>query len=188
MWLYVAYTADKPKILGDDEITDGETLKVLCLVPVNYLGGDCRLYREGSYWPFKLVTATSYTWEFHLTSKELLGNNPVTSTVRLRCDYKIQEYSSASSDTKLFTVSGESSFSPKDFCKMSSDFPYFSDLILTLSTLQVPDPVPVSPSAATLSHLTTPSRSPVLLRCPTFSPAFSTETSFIYRKVPAAWT
>lgn len=99
-------TADKPKILGDDEITDGETLKVLCLVPINYLGGDCRLYREGSDWPFKLLTATSYTCEFLLTSREVLGNKPVGSTVRLRCDYKIQEYTSVSSDTKLFTVSG----------------------------------------------------------------------------------
>ncbi|XP_035996682.1 uncharacterized protein LOC105940202 [Fundulus heteroclitus] len=98
--------SDKPVILVEGEMKDGETIEVSCIVPIPYGGGDCRLFREPSDFPFKVLTATSYVCVFNLTSKEVLGNKPVGSRVRLRCDYKLQEYTSVLSDNKGVTVWG----------------------------------------------------------------------------------
>lgn len=101
-------SADKPKIiLSSNEIKDGETVKVTCTLPIDYTGGDCRLFRENSPTPFRLKTATAYLCVFHLSSQELLGKHPVGSRVYLKCDYHIQQYTSVSSDIKGVTVWGE---------------------------------------------------------------------------------
>ncbi|XP_051231621.1 uncharacterized protein LOC127349766 isoform X2 [Dicentrarchus labrax] len=87
---------------------DGQVLEVTCIVPVDYTGGACRLFREDSQTPFRLQTATSYLCLFRLTSRELLGRHLVGSRVFLRCDYRLQQYTSESSDTKGVTVWGSS--------------------------------------------------------------------------------
>ncbi|XP_007569505.1 uncharacterized protein LOC103150018 [Poecilia formosa] len=98
--------SDKPKILGSNEITDGETVEISCFVPIDYTGGLCRLFREDFNHPFSVIVAMSYVCVFNLTSKELLGHYMVGSTFRLRCDYRLQEYTSISSDDMLVTVWG----------------------------------------------------------------------------------
>lgn len=98
---------DKPKILlSDDEIKDGDTMTILCLIPINYGGGTCGLYRTYSSVPFRQATANRYICEFPLTSSELLGPRPTSRVVRFKCDYKLQEYLSAFSDAAVLEVWG----------------------------------------------------------------------------------
>ncbi|XP_054911502.1 uncharacterized protein LOC129376081 [Poeciliopsis prolifica] len=118
--------SDKPKILGTNEILDGETVEISCFVPVDYTGGLCRLFRGDSEYPFKVMVATSYVCIFNLTSKEVLGNYVVGSTFKLRCDYRLQEYTSISSDNMLMTVSGTR---PKPSLSISRRFVSPDDII-----------------------------------------------------------
>ncbi|XP_041792086.1 uncharacterized protein LOC121605999 [Chelmon rostratus] len=100
---------DKPWIIvSSAEIEDGETVEVTCTLPIDYRGGDCRLFRDNSPVPFRLKTATGYLCVFYLTSQELLGRQPVGSQIFLKCDYHIQQYTSVSSDVKGVTVWGSS--------------------------------------------------------------------------------
>lgn len=99
---------DTPKLIVTDEIEDGGTAEVICTVPIDYTGGDCRLYREDSPSPLRVMTARSYLCVFHLTSAELLGRRPVGSRIYLKCNYHLQQYTSVFSDIKGVTVSGTS--------------------------------------------------------------------------------
>ena len=101
-------SADNPKLIVTDEIEDGGTVEVTCILPIDYTGGDCRLYREDSLSPLRVMTARSFLCVFHLTSAELLGRRPVGSRIYLKCDYHLQQYTSAFSDIKGVTVSGTS--------------------------------------------------------------------------------
>ncbi|XP_023148766.2 uncharacterized protein LOC111583769 [Amphiprion ocellaris] len=108
-WMAAArYTwTDKPWIIvGEHEIKEGETLKVSCTLPIDYTGGNCRLFRGNSAIPFRLKTALDFVCVFHLSSKVLLGNHPVGSKISLRCDYQIQEFTSRSSDNAAVIVWG----------------------------------------------------------------------------------
>ncbi|KAM3619651.1 uncharacterized protein V6R79_011271 [Siganus canaliculatus] len=101
--------SDKPEIIfSSDEIKDGETVKIFCLLPIDYTGGECRLYRRGSSSPFRRTTTKDYMCEFHLTSQELLGQRPVGRRVRFKCDYHLQQYTSVFSDSRGVTVWGSS--------------------------------------------------------------------------------
>ncbi|XP_076583290.1 uncharacterized protein LOC143318712 [Chaetodon auriga] len=100
---------DKPGIIvSSREINDGETVTVTCTLPIDYRGGDCRLFRRNSRIPFRLMTATDYFCDFHLTSQELLRRKPVGSKIFLKCDYHLQQYTSVSSDISAVTVWGSS--------------------------------------------------------------------------------
>lgn len=100
-------SADKPRIIiGSPEIMDGESVEVSCTVPIDYTGGDCRLFRGDSDVPFRVMTAFSYVCVFNLSSQVLLGNKPVGSKILLRCDYALQSYVSVSSDECGVIVSG----------------------------------------------------------------------------------
>ncbi|XP_070816875.1 uncharacterized protein [Chaetodon trifascialis] len=102
-------SADKPSIIvSRREINDGETVTLTCTVPIDYRGGDCRLFRERSRIPFRLMTATDYLCDFQLTSQELLGRRPVGSKIFFKCDYHLQQYTSVSSDVSAVTVRGSS--------------------------------------------------------------------------------
>ncbi|XP_072244980.1 uncharacterized protein [Leuresthes tenuis] len=99
--------SDKPSLLmSTNDITEGESLDVSCTLPIDYRGGDCRLFRKHSDVPFKVMTATEYVCVFHLSSKVLLGQHPVGSMISIRCDYRLQEYTSVSSDSKNVIVWG----------------------------------------------------------------------------------
>ncbi|XP_017293081.1 uncharacterized protein LOC108248668 [Kryptolebias marmoratus] len=98
---------DIPKlILSSEEINDGDNLTIGCTVPIDYTGGDCRLFRGHSHDPFKMMTASSYDCEFHLTSDELLGGALPDRLVPIRCDYKLQDFTSKSSDRRRIMVWG----------------------------------------------------------------------------------
>ncbi|XP_072244979.1 uncharacterized protein [Leuresthes tenuis] len=92
--------------MSTNDITEGESLDVSCTLPIDYRGGDCRLFRKHSDVPFKVMTATEYVCVFHLSSKVLLGQHPVGSMISIRCDYRLQEYTSVSSDSKNVIVWG----------------------------------------------------------------------------------
>ncbi|KAM9761616.1 uncharacterized protein ACNS7B_003996 [Menidia menidia] len=99
--------SDKPKLIVDShEIEDGESLNVSCTLPVDYLGGSCRLFRGQNKVAFRSMTATSYVCDFWLSSGELLGTHEVGSTVSIYCDYTLQEFVSKSSDRSSVTVWG----------------------------------------------------------------------------------
>ncbi|XP_071328941.1 uncharacterized protein [Trachinotus anak] len=95
-------------IIGNQEIMDGEKVKVSCTLPIDYTGGNCRLFRGDSTVPFRLKTALGYVCAFHLSSQVLLGNQPVGSRILLRCDYTLQDYTSVFSDWGGVTVWGSS--------------------------------------------------------------------------------
>ncbi|CAN9500714.1 unnamed protein product [Ophioblennius macclurei] len=101
-----SYWSEKPKVIAADEMNDGETVEISCTLPIDYRGGECRLYRGNSHFPFKVMIATDYICSFIMTSKELLGKHPVGSLIRLSCDYRLQEYTSIKSDRKPFVVWG----------------------------------------------------------------------------------
>ncbi|RVE73772.1 hypothetical protein OJAV_G00034600 [Oryzias javanicus] len=99
--------SDVPKLLLEYvEITEGEFLDVGCTVPIDYRGGECRLFRGDSDYPFVTVTAQSYSCNFHVGSNQLLGHRPVGSKISIRCDYKIQNFISKSSDSRNIIVWG----------------------------------------------------------------------------------
>ncbi|XP_042370088.1 uncharacterized protein LOC121963920 [Plectropomus leopardus] len=101
--------SDTPTLLiSSDEIEDGESVRVSCLLPIDYRGGLCRLYREHARKPFKVMTATDYICVFTLSSRELLGKHPVGSRVLFTCDYHLQQYTSVHSDIRGVTVWGSS--------------------------------------------------------------------------------
>ncbi|XP_068175123.1 uncharacterized protein [Antennarius striatus] len=99
--------SEKPRIIIDSsDIQDGEAVVVVCTLPIDYRGGECRLYRDGSQTPFRVTGTTHFLCRFHLTSRQLLGTRPVGSRVYLRCDYHLQQYTSALSDVSGVTVWG----------------------------------------------------------------------------------
>lgn len=99
---------DKPWInVNSSDIVEGEWVKVLCGVPIDYTGGDCRLYRDRRKSPIRLLTTQDYVCEFHVSARELLGRRPVGTRTSVRCDYKLQDYTSVSSDNKVVVVWGE---------------------------------------------------------------------------------
>lgn len=101
-------SAETPKIvIATDEIEDGGTVKVVCTLPNDYTGGDCRLWREHSHKPFKVFTTVAFSCTFYVTSKELLVTHQVGSRVYLKCDYHLQQYTSPFSDIRGVTVWGE---------------------------------------------------------------------------------
>ncbi|XP_057696145.1 uncharacterized protein LOC130918460 isoform X2 [Corythoichthys intestinalis] len=98
---------DKPALLvSTNDIEDGDTLELACTLPIDYRGGECRLYRGDSRVPFRVLTASDYVCVFRLTSSVLLGPAPVGSQLSLRCDYRLQEYTSVSSDGVAVVVWG----------------------------------------------------------------------------------
>ncbi|XP_073332102.1 uncharacterized protein [Pagrus major] len=103
-----SYYSDSPRLIVTDEIEDGQTVEVTCTLPIDYTGGDCRLYREDSSSPLRVMTTRTFLCVFHLTSTELLGRRPVGSRIYLKCDYHLQQYTSAFSDIKGVTVRGSS--------------------------------------------------------------------------------
>ncbi|XP_041647872.1 uncharacterized protein LOC121512591 [Cheilinus undulatus] len=103
-----SYWSDQPKFLADDEIKDGETVEITCTLPIDYSGGECRLYREGSRVPFRVVNEAGYLCVFYVYSGALLGREPVGSRVYLTCDYHLQEYTSMHSQIHGITVTGTS--------------------------------------------------------------------------------
>nr|XP_057929828.1 uncharacterized protein LOC131129905 [Doryrhamphus excisus] len=100
---------DKPWILvNSSDIKVGENVEVSCTLPIDYRGGECRLYRGDSRFPFRLMTALEFICVFSLSSSVLLGPLPVGSVVSLRCDYQLQQYTSVSSDGASVVVWGTS--------------------------------------------------------------------------------
>ncbi|XP_076028053.1 uncharacterized protein LOC143017219 [Genypterus blacodes] len=98
--------SNKPFILlSSTDIREGETLKVSCGVPIDYTGGNCRLFQDRATAPFKLQVATpTYVCDFLIGSEELLGRKPGGRRVHFRCDYKLQGYTSELSDQKSVIV------------------------------------------------------------------------------------
>lgn len=101
-----SYWSDTPSVIAQDEFNDGDQVEVSCTLPIDYRGGQCRLYRGDSRTPFKVMIATDYICTFHMSSAELLGNLPVGSVVRLSCDYTLQKYTSIKSDRTAIVVWG----------------------------------------------------------------------------------
>ncbi|KAM8888502.1 uncharacterized protein ACB058_003470 [Synchiropus picturatus] len=98
---------DKAEILlSRAEIQDGDTMTISCLLPIIYRGGTCRLFRKHSTVPFRQMIAHTYDCDFHLTSSELLGSQPTGRVVRFKCDYTLQQYTSAFSDSAMMIVWG----------------------------------------------------------------------------------
>lgn len=85
-----------------------QQVQVICLVPIDYGGGQCRLFRDGSLRPIRTRRADYFVCRFVLPAKELLGLRPVGSIILFRCDYQLQQYTSALSDLAGVTVQGES--------------------------------------------------------------------------------
>ncbi|XP_035269010.1 uncharacterized protein LOC118225086 [Anguilla anguilla] len=102
-----SYWSDKPWInVNSSDIEDGEWVKVLCGVPIDYTGGFCRLYRDESKVPLKTLQTQSYVCEFLLSSRELLAGRPAGTRTAVRCDYTLQNYVSVPSDSSAVVVWG----------------------------------------------------------------------------------
>nr|XP_061834603.1 uncharacterized protein LOC133618147 [Nerophis lumbriciformis] len=100
---------NKPSVIvSTSDLDVGEIMEVSCTVPIDYRGGDCRLYRGDSRLPFRHMLALDYVCVFRLSSSDLLGPQPVGSLVSLRCDYHLQDYTSVSSDGASVAVWGTS--------------------------------------------------------------------------------
>ncbi|KAM4629866.1 uncharacterized protein ACJ7VT_002074 [Polymixia lowei] len=102
--------SNKPWInVNTSDIVEGEWVRVQCGVPIDYTGGDCRLYRGSMKTPLKIRKADlSYVCRFLLSSQELLGRRAVGTRTTVRCDYKFQGYTSESSDNAVVVVWGSS--------------------------------------------------------------------------------
>ncbi|XP_034532364.1 sphingosine 1-phosphate receptor 1 isoform X2 [Notolabrus celidotus] len=101
--------SEKPSlIVSSYEIKNGKSVKFTCTVPIDYGGGECRLYRDYSRFPQKVTRESGYLCVFHLSSAEVLGTKSVGSTVSFTCDYHLQQYTSVHSDSTGVTVSGSS--------------------------------------------------------------------------------
>lgn len=85
-----------------------QQVQVTCLVPIDYGGGRCRLFRDGSSRAFRTAQADYFLCRFVLPARELLASRPVGSIVYFRCDYQLQQYTSALSNVAGVTIRGES--------------------------------------------------------------------------------
>lgn len=85
-----------------------QQVRVTCLIPLDYGGGRCRLFREGSSRAFKTARANYYQCDFVLPARELLAFRPVGSIVYIHCDYQLQQYTSALSNLRGITIRGKS--------------------------------------------------------------------------------
>ncbi|KAJ8376519.1 hypothetical protein SKAU_G00070990 [Synaphobranchus kaupii] len=100
-------SSDKPWInVNSSDIMEGDWVKVLCGVPIDYTGGFCRLYRDETKIPLKTLQTNSYTCEFLVSAHELLAGRRAGTRTTVRCDYKLQNYVSVSSDNKVVVVWG----------------------------------------------------------------------------------
>ncbi|XP_041647867.1 uncharacterized protein LOC121512588 isoform X2 [Cheilinus undulatus] len=95
-------------IFSSFEIKDGESVRIMCTQPVNWSGGECRLYRKNSHHPFRVAKASDFVCVFNLSSQELLGGRPVGSKVLFTCDYQVQQFTSVRTDIGGVTVWGTS--------------------------------------------------------------------------------
>lgn len=103
------FFSEVPSILvPEDEVEVNQQVQVTCLVPIDYGGGRCRLFREGSSRPFKTAPADYFQCRFVLPARELLASRPVGSIIYFRCDYQLQQYTSALSNIAGVTVRGQS--------------------------------------------------------------------------------
>ncbi|XP_059196715.1 uncharacterized protein LOC131977436 [Centropristis striata] len=82
----------------------GDSVKVTCTLPIDYKGGECRLYKDDAYKPFKVMIATDWICVFQVTSDELMGRHRRPGRFYLKCDYQLQQYTSVSSDSRGITV------------------------------------------------------------------------------------
>lgn len=103
------FLSEVPSILvPEDEVEVDQQVKVNCLVPIDYGGGRCRLFRHGSSRAIRTTKADYFVCRFTLPARELLGSKPVGSRVLFHCDYQLQQYTSALSDLAGVTVRGKS--------------------------------------------------------------------------------
>lgn len=101
------FLSEVPKILvPEDEVEVDQQVRVTCLIPIDYGGGQCRLFRDGSLRAFRTARANYFQCRFMLPARELLASRPVGSIVYFRCDYQLQQYTSALSDLAGVTVRG----------------------------------------------------------------------------------
>ncbi|KAM7012271.1 uncharacterized protein LKV04_022791 [Tautogolabrus adspersus] len=105
-----SYWSEKPAIIiGDDEIEDGGSVKITCTLPIDYSGGECRLYKGNGRSPFRVTKESGFLCVFLLSSDEVLWRrHPVGSRVYFSCDYHLQQYTSEKSDIHGVTVWGSS--------------------------------------------------------------------------------
>ncbi|KAJ8396374.1 hypothetical protein AAFF_G00019510 [Aldrovandia affinis] len=102
-----AQWSDKPWInVNSSDIEEGEWIKVLCGVPIDYTGGFCRLYRDNSKVPIQSLQTNDYVCKFLVSEKDLLAGRPYGSRTSVRCDYTLQNYVSVPSDNKAVVVWG----------------------------------------------------------------------------------
>ncbi|XP_029905121.1 uncharacterized protein LOC115357665 isoform X1 [Myripristis murdjan] len=96
--------SEKPWIsVSSPVVVAGEWLTVLCGVPIDYTGGECRLYRGDARTPLSVMTTHDYVCRFVLPVRRLMRRLPVGGRTSVRCDYHLQSYTSESSDnTALF--------------------------------------------------------------------------------------
>ncbi|KAJ8277752.1 hypothetical protein GJAV_G00079490 [Gymnothorax javanicus] len=100
-----SYWSDKPWIsVNSSDIYEGDWVKVLCGVPIDYTGGFCRLYRNKNKIPLKTLQTHSYVCEFLVSTQELLAGRPAGTRTTVRCDYTLQNFVSISSDNKAVVV------------------------------------------------------------------------------------
>ncbi|XP_061093474.1 uncharacterized protein LOC133125826 [Conger conger] len=78
--------------VDSSDIREGESVNLLCGVPIDYTGGFCRLYRNGEKDPLKTLQTNSYVCEFTMSSHELLAGRPAGTRTTVECDYTLQNY------------------------------------------------------------------------------------------------
>ncbi|KAJ8395472.1 hypothetical protein AAFF_G00032060 [Aldrovandia affinis] len=92
--------------VSSSDIKEGDWVKVLCGVPIDYTGGLCRLYGDESKTPMKTLRTHSYTCEFLVSSHDLLAGRPLGTRTTVRCDYTLQNYVSDPGDSATVVVWG----------------------------------------------------------------------------------
>ncbi|XP_036378247.1 uncharacterized protein LOC118773421 [Megalops cyprinoides] len=103
----ISYWSNKPWInVNSSEISEGEWVRVLCGVPIDYTGGFCRLYNDQRTTPLMSLQTHTYTCQFLVSSRHLLGRRSAGARTSVRCDYTLQDYESVSSDDEVVVVWG----------------------------------------------------------------------------------
>ncbi|XP_029905123.1 uncharacterized protein LOC115357665 isoform X2 [Myripristis murdjan] len=70
--------SEKPWIsVSSPVVVAGEWLTVLCGVPIDYTGGECRLYRGDARTPLSVMTTHDYVCRFVLPVRRLMRRLPV---------------------------------------------------------------------------------------------------------------
>lgn len=102
-----SFIDNKPWIIvHEQDITMNDTVRIECGVPIDYRGGFCHLYKFRRDKSFRSVQTNTYSCEFRLTAKEILGGRKPGSRISVRCNYKLQNFVSIYSDSMAVFVWG----------------------------------------------------------------------------------